>query len=111
MQAYPPKVETQMQRFYTSLSEKDRRRYAAVEALKLGWGGKTYISQLFGCDDEAMQLGRRELDDDVALASTRIRQPGGGRKRKDDTLEGLDAAFVDVLEAHTAGSPMDAAIR
>ena len=29
-----------MQRYYQSLSEKDRRRYAAVEALKLGWGGK-----------------------------------------------------------------------
>ena len=111
MQAYPPEVETQMQRFYNSLSEKERRRYAAVEALKLGWGGKTYISQLFGCDDEAMQLGRRELDDDEALASKRIRQPGGGRKRKVDSLDGVDAAFVEVLETHTAGSPMDATIR
>ena len=111
MQAYPAEVEHQMQRFYTSLSEKDRRRYAAVEALKLGWGGKTYISQLLGCDDEAMQLGRQELNDDEALASKRIRQPGGGRKRSIETLEGLDAAFVESLESHTAGSPMDAAIR
>lgn len=111
MQSYPPEVETQMQRLYTSLSEKDRRRYAAVEALKLGWGGKTYISQLFGCDDEAMQLGAQELHDDEALANPRIRKPGGGRKRKVDTLEGLDDAFVEILETHTAGSPMDATIR
>lgn len=110
MQAYPPEVETQMQRLYNSLSEKDRRRYAAVEALKLGWGGKTYISQLFGCDDEAMQLGRQELDNDALLANPRIRQPGGGRKRKVDTLDGLDAAFIEILDAHTAGSPMDATI-
>ena len=40
-----------MQRFYQSLSKKDRRRYAGVEALKLGWGGKSYISQLLRCDD------------------------------------------------------------
>jgi hypothetical protein len=28
--------------FYESLSEKDRRRYAAMEAAKLGRGGATY---------------------------------------------------------------------
>lgn len=111
MQAYSPEVETQMQRFYGSLSEKDRRRYAAIEALKLGWGGKTYISQLLRCDDEAMQLGLKELDDDKTLANRRIRKPGGGRKRKVDTLQGLDSAFLEILESHTAGSPMDESIK
>ncbi len=41
MNSYPSKVEQQMQQFDHSLSEKDRRRYAAIEALKLGWGGIT----------------------------------------------------------------------
>lgn len=63
-----------MQRFYHCLSEKDRRRYAAVEALKLGWGGKSYISQLFGCDDEAMQSGLAELEDETAPNMSRIRR-------------------------------------
>jgi hypothetical protein len=45
MNSYPSQVEQQMQQFYHSLSEKDRRRYAAIEAVKLGWGGITYISQ------------------------------------------------------------------
>ena len=31
---YPPATEAQMRNFYGSLSEKDRRRYAAVEAAK-----------------------------------------------------------------------------
>lgn len=44
MQPYPLEIEQQMQMFYRSLSEKDRRRYAAIEALKLGWGG-IYIHQ------------------------------------------------------------------
>ncbi|AKH36907.1 MULTISPECIES: hypothetical protein [Nitrosomonas] len=39
---YAPEVEAQMRNFYHSLSEKDRRRYAAVEAAKLGHGGITY---------------------------------------------------------------------
>mgnify|MGYP006166160097 CR=1 FL=1 len=32
---YPAPVEAQMQRYYPSLSEKDRRRYAAIEAVKM----------------------------------------------------------------------------
>ena len=36
MNSYPSKVEEQMQRLYNSLSEKDCRRYAAIEAVKLG---------------------------------------------------------------------------
>ncbi|NJK53099.1 MAG: hypothetical protein HC936_10315 [Leptolyngbyaceae cyanobacterium SU_3_3] len=40
MQPYPAQIEAQMQRCYQSLSEKDRRRYAAIEAVKLGYGGQ-----------------------------------------------------------------------
>ena len=46
MSVYPPLVEEQMRSFYESLSEKDRRRYAAVEAAKLGRGGITYLSEM-----------------------------------------------------------------
>ena len=41
IQPYSSEIEQRMQQLYQSLSEKDRRRYAAVEALKLGWGGKS----------------------------------------------------------------------
>lgn len=111
MQSYPPEVEQQMQRFYQSLSEKDRRRYAAVEALKLGRGGLSYISQLFGCDDEAMQLGKRELQDETRLHQSRIRRAGGGRKSAFQTHPGLDETFLKVIAQHTAGSPMSETIK
>jgi hypothetical protein len=39
MKRYDPSTEQVMKRFYTTLSEKDRRRYAGIEALKLGHGG------------------------------------------------------------------------
>lgn len=111
MHPYLPEVEQQMQRFYDSLSEKDRRRYAAVEALKLGRGGVSYISRVLRCDDEAMQLGKRELEAEEALNQSRIRSVGGGRKSALATLAGLDEAFLKVIAQHTAGSPMDETIK
>jgi arsenite methyltransferase len=46
MDVYTADVEQKRQRFFGGLSEKDRRRYAAVEAAKLGHGGVEYIAQL-----------------------------------------------------------------
>lgn len=43
MQPYTEEHEQEMTSLYDSLSEKDRRRYAAVEAKKLGHGGIKYI--------------------------------------------------------------------
>jgi len=111
MQTYPAQIESQMQRYYQSLSEKDRRRYAAIEAVKLGYGGQVYIRQLFGCHHETLQLGLRELEDETTLQEERIRRTGGGRKSAFARIDGLDEAFLRVLERHTAGSPMDETIK
>ena len=107
MNSYPSKIEQQMQQFYDSLSEKDRRRYAAIEALKLGWGGITYISQLLGCDYYTIRFGIKELDDPSAMNLKGIRRSGGGRKSALATIKGLDEAFLKVIANYTAGSPMD----
>jgi hypothetical protein len=80
--SYPPDVEDHMRNCFTSLSEKDRRRYAAVEAVKLGPGGITYLTTVFGCSAELMEHGLqdlRQLPHDPT--GKRIRQPGGGKKR------------------------------
>ena len=111
MQPYPAEIEAQMQRYYQSLSEKERRRYAAIEAVKLGYGGQRYIRRLFGCHHQTLALGMAELEDEAALAGDRIRQVGGGRKSAFETIAGLDEAFLRVLEQHTAGSPMDETIK
>lgn len=111
MQPYPAAIEAQMQRYYQSLSEKDRRRYAAIEAIKLGYGGQVYIRQLFGCHHETLALGMAELDDETALEQERIRQVGGGRKSAFETIDGLDEAFLRVLEQHTAVSPTDETVK
>jgi Rhodopirellula transposase DDE domain len=79
--------------------------------VKLGWGGMSYISKLLGCEYYALRLGQEELQDDEAMAMTRVRRLGGGRKSARATIEGLDAAFLRVLSQHTAGSPMDEQVK
>lgn len=56
---YSAAIEHQMQQYYSSLSEKDRRRYAAIEAVKLGHGGISYVYRLLGCSRSSIQLGVR----------------------------------------------------
>ena len=54
-------TEDCMRTFYNNLSEKDRRHYAAIEAEKLGHGGVTYISDLFGCSRQTIYGGIEDL--------------------------------------------------
>lgn len=78
MQTYDAGVERQMVNFYGSLSEKDRRRYAAVEAAKLGHGGKAYIARLFGCDPDTIAAGSHDVDNlPEDAAADRVRKKGG----------------------------------
>lgn len=78
MTTYPERVRTHMKVFYDSLNEKDRRRYAAVEAEKLGRGGVEYISQVLSCDEKTIRQGRSDIvglpQDDAA---GRVRKKGG----------------------------------
>ena len=104
---YSETHEEEMINLYKSLSEKDRRRYAAIEARKLGHGGITYVCSLFGCTDKTVRKGIMELLDAEALSRTGVRKPGGGRKSAEDRNEGIDDAFLSVLADHTAGDPMD----
>jgi hypothetical protein len=76
MDGYSAKVEQQMSRLYQSLGERDRRRYAAVEAEKLGHGGLEYIAKLFGCDPKTIRRGMAELESEEELTSERQRKKG-----------------------------------
>jgi hypothetical protein len=106
MSGYSLAIEEQMRAMYHSLSEKDRRRYAAVEAAKLGRGGISYLARVLACDRHTIRQGLAELGDPAALTQRRIRRPGGGRKPSDEVLPELHDAFLQVLQDHTAGSPM-----
>ena len=81
MQRYGEKVERHMKLFSDSLSEKDRRRYAAVEAEKLGHGGVEYVAEVMKCHPSTVRQGREDiaqLPKDVA--PDRVRKKGGTEK-------------------------------
>lgn len=109
MQAYRPEIERAMKKYYGTLSEKDQRRYAAVEALKLGLGGQKYIAKVLGCSEKTVHNGIEELGQlsEEAKYDPAIRKPGGGRKRYDEHYPQIDEQFLNVLKDHTAGDPMD----
>ncbi|SIN83975.1 hypothetical protein SAMN05444166_1208 [Singulisphaera sp. GP187] len=58
MEAYTPTVQRMMKRLFGSLKENDRRRYAAIEAAKLGHGGVEYIAGVLECDPKTIRLER-----------------------------------------------------
>lgn len=106
---YSPEVEVRMRSVFRSLSEKDRRRYAAVEADKLGRGAITYLSHVFGCGRGVIYHGLRELDQ---LASgdpvgDRIRRPGAGRPVTEEKHPEVAEQLEETLKYRIAGDPMD----
>jgi hypothetical protein len=76
MLPYPPKIEQTMKTYYHSLREKDQRRYAAVEAAKLGHGGIEYVSTLLGCDAKTVRQGLADLEQLPDVPPERSRKKG-----------------------------------
>jgi phage terminase small subunit len=76
MTAYSPEVERMMKRLFASLKESDRRRYAAIEAAKLGHGGIESIASILGCDPKTIRAGLAELESEGELDTDRSRKKG-----------------------------------
>lgn len=85
MTKYNQEIESAMQLHYSQLNQKDKRHYAAVETMKLGYGGQSYISGLLGLSRYSIRVGIIEISSPDVLAEIPLgkqRRPGGGRKKK-----------------------------
>lgn len=109
--SYPLEIEQQMQEMFGRLSEKDKRLYAGVEALKFPYGGISYIAQLFACSRNTILRGIIELGGKETIPRNRDRKPGGGRKQVMDKQADINEVFLSVLKEHTAGDPMDEKVK
>lgn len=88
------------------LDERARRRWAATEAIAIGWGGVTAVATATGISDRTIRNGIREIrDPDAAFDSSRQRRSGAGRKSHTSTQPGLQAALDALIEPLTRGSP------
>jgi len=118
---YDATHEETMRLYCRSLPEDHRRRYAAVEAVKIGYGGVAYVARVLGMSRRTVYAGIRELeqmgDGDrdhpqrPSGEAKRVRRRGGGRRPMLDGEPHLAATLHDVLEAHSAGSPTDEHVR
>jgi len=81
MDGYSAELERQISRLYDSLNERDRRRYAAVEAAKLGHGGIEYISRVLSCDPGSIRHGISEMESADELETYRQRKKGADVNR------------------------------
>jgi hypothetical protein len=75
--------EQRMRDFAATLTEKDRRRFAAFEAKQQGYGGIEYVAGIIGCSRRTIERGIEELDHlDQDPAAGQVRRPGAGRKKR-----------------------------
>jgi len=75
--------EKRMREFAATLTEKDRRRFAAFEAKQRGHGEIEYVAGIIGCSRRTIERGIEELDHlNLDPAAGRVRQPGAGRKKR-----------------------------
>jgi len=88
------------------LDERGRRRWGAVEARALGWGGVSAVAVATGLSDRTIRNGLRELDNPEPLPAHAQRRPGGGRKSYAEVQPQLAAALDRLVEPVSRGSPM-----
>jgi hypothetical protein len=87
------------------LDERGRRRWAASEAIAIGYGGITAVARATGLSDRTIRNGIRELRDDDPLPSSRQRRPGGGRKPLESHMPELIDAVDRLVEPTERGDP------
>ena len=97
-------IQKKMSRIWPHLNERSRRMLAATEAMEIGYGGITFVSQACGLSRVTITKGIDELSK-PALSEDRVRRPGGGRQKlilRDPKLPELLESFV---EPSTRGDP------
>jgi hypothetical protein len=107
------RVEARIRRKFrlvaVELDERRRRQWAAAEAREVGWGGISLVARATGLSRPTIMVGLQELEltpKTRAVAATRVRSAGGGRKCLRQSDPGLLEALERLIEPVTRGDPM-----
>ena len=87
------------------LDERQRRLVLGLEASELGRGGITAVAAATGVHPDTIARGVREVAGEPEPTS-RVRAPGGGRKKLTQTDPELSAALQALVDPATRGDPM-----
>lgn len=97
----------QINLFLSRLNEPQRRWFAALEAMRIGHGGKQLLAEITGLAPMTIRRGCRELKSGLASCpGGSLRAPGGGRPVAEVRDPELESAVETLLAAETAGDPM-----
>ena len=92
-----------------TLNEFQARLYVADKAMDLGRGGISWLSNLTGMSRTTITKSVQELARRKNLKAPPeggSRQPGGGRKKVEETDPEIGKLLMEILEETTAGDPM-----
>ncbi len=79
-QAHILQVRQRYQIICAYLSENSKRTWAASEAITIGRGGDTIVSEATGMSRVTISRGKAEVNGEISDDSGKVRKPGGGRK-------------------------------
>ncbi|MFM7564824.1 MAG: ISAzo13 family transposase, partial [Planctomycetota bacterium] len=89
----------------TDLDERGARRWAAAEAIAIGWGGIAVVAKATGMARSTIHTGMAELNSGESAGVGRQRRPGGGRKSREAEQPELREALERLIEPGTRGDP------
>ena len=87
------------------LDEKSRRLFNATESKVLGRGGIAIVAKATGVSRTTISTGLKELANPENIDTSRIRQPGGGRKKATAKMPGIKIELAKLIEPALRGEP------
>jgi Rhodopirellula transposase DDE domain len=87
------------------MDERLRRQWVAAEVRSYGWGGVRAVSRATRIAPNTIRRGLLELAAPGGTRASRLRKPGGGRKRVTQADPKLTDALERLVEPSTRGDP------
>jgi hypothetical protein len=88
------------------LPEHHRRWLAGLLSLQAGRGGDRWVSEALGLHEDTVRRGKHEVEAGLDnRPPNRVRLPGGGRPRVEDSDPTIVAHLGALVEPETAGDP------
>jgi hypothetical protein len=103
-------LKEKYKRLLPLLNEKERRLVLAADAISMGHGGLSKVSNLTGVSRVTLNVGVKDLHSTAPIATEekiRTRREGGGRKKEIDKDITLKKAIEEVISPYTLGDPMN----
>jgi hypothetical protein len=88
------------------LNEQSLRRFVALEAQGLGHGGVSLMARISGLARSTIYHGLSDIRNKISAPPGRVRQQGGGRKKKSLEDPTLVVDLKSLVEPVTRGDPM-----